>query len=166
MKIRLFPQHFLQTDRCFGLLRAEHDGELDPPVTIEGDTGIPIHIIHSDPEHLAYLVGLIVLQAWTSGISELGKPPSQRRAVLVVTDKPGKFGEAYLRLNLPGGKIRDVDSRRRLTFYEKTGHAPLDKSEYLYSEYLYRDIGSNDARTRLHNFFPLTRFLGASGLPG
>jgi hypothetical protein len=52
---------------------------LDLPITIEGDAGIHFHIVHSAPDHLTYLAGLIILQAWTSGIDELGIPPTERR---------------------------------------------------------------------------------------
>ena len=81
MNIRLFPDQFLQRDECFGLFKLGDGGELDLPVTVEGDAGIPFHIVHSDPDHLAYLTGLIVLQAWTSGIDELGILPTERRPV-------------------------------------------------------------------------------------
>jgi hypothetical protein len=152
MKIRLFPQHFLQRDGYFGLFRLEDNGELDLPLTIEADARIPVPIVHSNPHHLAYLVGLIALQAWTTGIDELGTPPAERRSLLVVTDKPGQFAEAYLRLRLPGARIRDVSSRRRVTLYEKTGHAPIDKSGY-WDNY----VGPDDDRTRCHfqNYPPI-----------
>jgi len=38
-----------------GLFKVGDEGELDLPVTVEGDAGIPFHIVHSDPDHLAYL---------------------------------------------------------------------------------------------------------------
>jgi hypothetical protein len=151
-KIRLFPEHFIYRDKCFGLFKLGEDGPLDLPITIEGDAGIPFHIVHSDPDHLAYLVGLIVLQAWTSGIDELEVPPGERRSVLVVTDTPGRFREAYLQLHLPTSRIEDLSRKRRVTLYEKTRRAPeasTDKAGYweLY-------IKPGDDRTRLHNFFP------------
>ena len=100
------------------------NGVLDMPVTIEGDAGIPFHIVHSDPDHLAYLAGLIVLQAWTSGIDELGIPPAERRPILVVTDKPGRFGDAYLQLHLPVEKIEVAICATKGHAFEKTGRAP------------------------------------------
>lgn len=51
MNIRLFPDQFLQRDECFGLFKPGGAGERDLPVTIEGDAGIPFHIIHSAPDH-------------------------------------------------------------------------------------------------------------------
>jgi hypothetical protein len=42
---------FLQHDECFGLFKLGDDGELDLPVAVEGDAGIPFHIVHSDPDH-------------------------------------------------------------------------------------------------------------------
>jgi len=160
MNIRLFPDHFLYRDKCFGLFKFGENGELDLPITIDGEAKTPFHIVHSDPDYLAYLVGLIVLQAWTSGIDELGIPPAERRSVLVVTDKPGRFGEAYLRLHLPTAKIETLSVRRRVTLHEKTGHAPVDKSGY-WENYLDFD----DDRTRLHNFFPACQVLSRSGDP-
>ena len=88
---------------------------------VEGEAGIPFHIVHSDPDHLAYLVGLIVLQGWTGGIDELGIPTAERRTVLVVTEKPGRFREAYLRLQLPTARIEDLSVKRRIKFYQKSG---------------------------------------------
>lgn len=79
MSIRLFPEQFLERDHCFGLFRVGEGGVLDLPITIEGDAGIHFHIVHSAPDHLTYLAGLIILQAWTSGIDELGIPPTERR---------------------------------------------------------------------------------------
>jgi len=158
--IRLFPDQFLQHDECFGLFKLGEEGRLDLPVTIEGDAGFPFHIVHSDPDHLAYLVGLIVLQAWTNGIDELGIPPTDRRPVLVVTDKPGRFGEAYLRLHLLAEKIKALSVGRRVTMHKKTGHAPIDKSGY-WENY----IDSGDGRTKLHNFFPAYQILSGTGNP-
>ena len=82
MKIRLFPGQFLERDRCFGLFKADEDGVFDLPVTMEGDAGIHFHIVHSDPDHLASLAGLIVLQAWTSKIDELGVLPTEHRKLI------------------------------------------------------------------------------------
>src|SRR5712692_4114635 len=105
MTLQLFPEHFLKRENFFGLIQGE-DGEPDLPFTIEGSADIPFHIVHSNSDHLAYLVGLIVLQAWTSGITESGIPDRARRLLLVVTDRPGRFGEAYVRLHLPLEKIK------------------------------------------------------------
>jgi hypothetical protein len=152
INIRLFPDSFLQDDKCFGLFKLGGNGQLDLPVTIEGDTGFPFHIVHSEPDHLAYLVGLIVLQAWTRGIDELGIPPAERRAIVVVTDKPGRFGEAYLRLHLPSAKIEGLSRTRRVTLYQKTGRAPEASSDKTGYWEMYLKPG--DDRTKLHNFFP------------
>lgn len=130
------------------------------PVTIEGDAGIPFHIVHSDPAHLAYLTGLLVLQAWTSGIDEFGIPSTERRPVLVVTDRLGRFGEAYLDLHLPVEKIEEISRKRRVTLYQKTGHAPTDKSAYWENS-----IETDDPRTRLHNFFPACQILSGDSNP-
>jgi hypothetical protein len=59
MKIRLFPEQFIERDYCFGLFKVGGGRVLDLPVTIEGDAGIHFHIVHSIPGHLAYLAGLI-----------------------------------------------------------------------------------------------------------
>ncbi|MGH9426772.1 MAG: hypothetical protein ACRD2L_10795, partial [Terriglobia bacterium] len=110
-----------------------------------------------------YLTGLIVLHAWTRGIDELGIPPTERRPVLVVTDKPGRFGEAYLRLHLPAEKVKALSVRRRVTLFEKTGRAPeatTDKAGYWESF-----LKPSDDRTRLHNFFPACQVLSAGGNP-
>ena len=82
MNIRLFPNQFLQRDECFGLFKPGEESAFDLPVTIEGDVGIPFHIVHSDPDHLAYLTGLIVLQAWTSESDEFGRLPTERRKLI------------------------------------------------------------------------------------
>lgn len=54
MNIRLFPDQFLQRDECFGLFKLGDDDELDLPVTVEGDAGIPFHIVHSDHDHRSF----------------------------------------------------------------------------------------------------------------
>lgn len=97
MNIRLFPDRFLKEDSCFNLFRAGTDGSVELPVTIEGTSGIPLHIVHSDPDNLAWLASLLVLQSWLYGIDELELPPTRRRPLLVVTETPGRFAEAYLR---------------------------------------------------------------------
>lgn len=156
--IRLFPQQFLDGDACFGLFSLGKNGQMDLPVTIEANAGLPIHIIHSDPEHLAYLTGLLVLQAWIMGIHELGIPPKERKPILVVTDKPGQFGEAYLRLHVPIDRIKKLFMRRRVSLYQQ-GNSPSEEP------FLDLRLGHDDTRTRLHNFFPAFQILGPSGSP-
>ncbi|MGQ4809361.1 hypothetical protein NKDENANG_02777 [Candidatus Entotheonellaceae bacterium PAL068K] len=161
--LRLFSDDFIQRDECYGLFSPGDSREIDLPVTVEGDARIPFHIVHSDPDHLAYLTGLIILQAWTRGIDELGIPPAERKPVLVVTDRSGRFGAAYLQLHLPIEKIKALSTRRRITLFEKTGRGPLanaDKASY-WDVYL----KPGDNRTRLHNFFPACQILMASGSP-
>lgn len=163
MKIRLFPREFLRDHGCFGLFKADAGGESELPVPIEGDSGIPFHIVHSDPDHLAYLAGLIILQAWTYGIDEPGNPPFERRPLLVITDSPGRLGEAYLRLNLPPERIKQVSNRRRVTLYLRTGEVPnasRDKSGY-WDVYIQPD----ERRIRLHNLFPACYILGVDREP-
>src|SRR5438876_369491 len=107
-KIRLFPGRFLQDDACFQLFRPDAAGNLDLPVSIEVDSGIPLHVVHSDPDQLAFLAGLLLVQSWVYGIDELEMPPTERRPILIVTDTPGRFGEAYLRLHMPAASIREL----------------------------------------------------------
>lgn len=76
MKIRLFPEQFLERDHCFGLFKVGEDGVLDLPVTIEGDAGIHFHIVHPVLDRLTYLARSIVLQAWTGEIEEPGIRPT------------------------------------------------------------------------------------------
>jgi hypothetical protein len=64
MNIRLFPDRFLKEDACFNLFRAGTDGALELPISIEAKSGIPLHVVHSDPGHLACLSALLVLQSW------------------------------------------------------------------------------------------------------
>jgi hypothetical protein len=163
MYIRLFPEYFLQRDECFGLFILGDRGAIDLPVTIEGEGGIPLHVVHSDPDHLSYLTGLIVLQAWTRGINELGIPPAERTPVLVVTDRPGRFGEAYLQLYLPIEKVGALSRLRRTTLFEKTGRVPegtIEKAAY-WDVYIEPD----DNNIRLHNLFPAYQILSTSGYP-
>jgi len=79
MNIRFFPEQFLECDQRFRLFKVGDDGALDLPVTIEGDAGIHFPIVHSDPNHLASLAGLLVLQARMSGIDEPGIPSIEYR---------------------------------------------------------------------------------------
>lgn len=163
MKIRFFPERFLKEDLCFGLLRKGPDCKDDLPDTVEGDAGTPFHIIHSDPDHLAYLAGLIVLQAWTGGIAETGIPLAERRPLLVITDRAGRFADAYLQLHLPVEQIGKLSSRRRVALCESTGRAPdanTDKAGY-WEFYL----KPGDYRTRLHNFFPAYNIFKTDGEP-
>ena len=164
MKILLFSKQFLERDSCFRLYSFGTElSQPELPPTIVAECDAPIHIVHSDPRYMAYIAGLIVLQAWTCGISESGVPSIERRPLLIITDEPGKFAEAYLALHIPGAEIRTLSSRRRVTLYQKTGHAPkidLDKSGY-WEEYLDQD----DSRTRFHNFFPAFQLLRAGSQP-
>lgn len=163
MNMQLFPDQFLGHDECFGLFSVGDGRRLDLPIAIVGDRRIPVHVVHSDPDYLAYLVALIVLQAWTMGIDELGIPPAERQPLLVVTDKPGRFGEAYRRLHVPAEKVKALCVRRRVTLFEKTGRVPdasTDKSGY-WESYL----KPGDTRTALHNFFPAYQIFSAGGNP-
>src|SRR5262249_3119105 len=119
MNIRLFPERFLKDDACFELFRPGTDGAIELPVTIEGKSGVPLHIVHSDPDQLASLCALIVLQSWLYGIEELELPPERRRPLLIVTDSPGRFGDAYLRFQLPAQRIRELSERRGKELWAK-----------------------------------------------
>jgi len=163
MNIRLFPEQFLRRDACFGLFKLDDAGELDLPITIEGDIGIPFHIVHSEPDHLAYLTGLILLQAWTTGITEFGISPTERRPLLVVTDRPGRFTEAYLQLHLPLEKVRAISMRRRVLLFQKSGSPGSPSTDK--AGYWDLFLRSGDERTRLHNFFPAYQILSATGTP-
>jgi len=147
-KSRLFPPEFLTQDACFGLFRIGPQVHADLPVSIETGTAQPVHVVHSDPRQLAYLVGLIALQTWTHGIDEIGVPVEERHPILVVTDKPGHFAESYLQLYLPSDKIAEVFRRHRVTVGLRGGRISGTSS------YLDHKLGQNDQRTRLHNFFP------------
>ena len=153
MNIRLFPDRFLKEDACFHLFRPGADGALELPVTIEGTSGIPLHIVHSDPDNLACLAALLVLQSWLYGIDELELPPKRRRPLLVVTETPGRFAEAYLRLNIPAENIRGLSRRRNMLRYQKCNIVPNLTTDPK-SEFWDRQIKPDETRTRLHNFFP------------
>ncbi len=162
MDIRLFPDRFLSQDRCFGLFKMAEDGALDLPITIQSDGGIPLHIVHSDPNHLAYLAGLLVLQAWLYGIDELEMPPTVRKPLLIVTDAPGRFAEAYLNLHIPVEEIRRLYRQRRIALSEKLQKATRAGDA---REHLDKRLGDDDDRTKLHNFFPAKQVLHANAKP-
>jgi len=153
MNIRLFPDRFLKEDACFHLFRPGADGALELPVTIEGKSGVPLHIVHSDPDNLACLAALLVLQSWLYGIDELELPPKRRRPLLVVTETPGRFAEAYLRLNIPAESIRGLSRRRNMLRYQKCNIVPNLTTDPK-SEFWNRHIKPDETRARLHNFFP------------
>lgn len=156
MGIRLFPERFLDQDDCFGLFRLAADGSVELPVTIEGDGQTPIHIVHSDPEHLAYLAGLLALQAWVYGVDEREEPHTRRESILVITETPGRFAEAYLQLHIPVAGLKKLCSQRRVALWQKLQRAtnPADKREYWDWA-----VADGDERTRLHNFFPAKQLL-------
>lgn len=153
MNIRLFPDRFLKEDACFQLFRPGTDGALELPAAIEGKSGIPLHIVHSDPDHLACLSALLVLQSWLYGIDELELPPKRRRPLLIVTETPGRFAEAYLQLHMPAESIRQLSRRRNLLRYQKCNIVPNLTTDPK-SEFWDRHIRPDETRTRLHNFFP------------
>ncbi len=153
MNIRLFPDRFLKEGSCFNLFRAGTDRSIELPVTIEGTSGIALHIVHSDPDNLACLAALLVLQSWLYGIDELELPPKRRRPILVVTETPGRFAEAYLRLNIPAESIRGLSRRRNMARYQKCNIVPNLTSDPK-SEFWDRHIKPDETRIRLHNFFP------------
>ena len=164
MNIRLFPSQFLEKDACFRLFRPGDETALDLPITIEGNSGVPFHIVHSDPDHLAFLAGLLVLQAWVYGIDELGIPPSlpgvptTRRPLLIVTDSPGRLGDAYLKLHMPAASIREVSNQRQKHLYKKLG---LATNAAVRCEQWNLHIKPDETRTRLHNFFPACYVMNA-----
>ena len=126
---------------------------LELPVTIEGKSGVPLHIVHSDPDNLACLAALLVLQSWLYGIDELELPPKRRQPLLVVTETPGRFAEAYLRLSIPAESIRGLSRRRNMLHYQKCNIVPNLTTDPK-SEFWNRHIKPDETRTRLHNFFP------------
>jgi hypothetical protein len=91
---------------------------------------------------------------------EDGMPLPERRPLLVVTDTPGRFGEAFLRLRLPIEQIEALCKRRRIKLYKKTGRAGTDAASYW--ENLVRE---KDPRNRFHNFFPAYAILRSGGEP-
>lgn len=151
MNIRLFPDRFLKEDTCFQLFRPGTDGALELPVTIEAKSGVPVHVVHSDPDNLACLAALLVLQSWLYGIDELELPPTRRRPLLVVTETPGRFAEAYLRLHIPAARIRELSKRRIAALNQKL---QLVKNVREKCEFWWLHIKEDEKRTRLHNFFP------------
>jgi hypothetical protein len=153
MDIRLFPDRFLKEDAYFQLFRTGTDGTIELPVTIEGNSGVPLHIVHSDPDNLACLAALLVLQCWLYGIDELEIPPKRRRPLLVVTETPGRFAEAYLRLHIPAESIRMLSRRRHTMRVQKCNIVPNLTTDPK-SEFWYLHIKPDETRTRLHNYFP------------
>jgi hypothetical protein len=151
MNIRLFPDRFLKEDACFHLFRPGTDGALELPVTIEGKSGVPVHIVHSDPDNLACLAALLVLQSWLYGIDELELPPARRRPLLVVTETPGRFEKAYLRLHIPAAKIRELSKQRIAALKQQNQYRDKNKDK---CEFWWLYIKEDEKRTRLHNFFP------------
>jgi hypothetical protein len=147
MGIRLFPDSLGPDEPFFGLFR--QDGRVDMPRPIDWDTGHPIHLVHSDPDHLAYLVAVLVLQAWTTGLDERGGPVPERRPILVVTPRTSRFAEAFLRLHIPATQLVRIPQCRRVRVYRATGKVPRAGEEYWDAW-----IGSDETRTRFHNFFP------------
>ncbi|MFB3921428.1 MAG: DrmE family protein [Terriglobia bacterium] len=133
--------------------------QADLPVSIETESGQPVHVVHSDPRQLAYLVGLIALQTWTHGIDEIGVPVEDRRPILVITDKPGHFGESYLQLYLPADTIPKVFRRHRVIVGMRGGRISGTSS------YLDHKLGPDDQRTRLHNFFPAAQIASGESVP-
>jgi hypothetical protein len=162
MNIRLFPDRFLKEDACFHLFRPGTDGALELPVTIEGKSGVPVHIVHSDPDNLAYLAALLVLQSWLYGIDELELPPKRRRPLLVVTETPRRFAEVYLQLHIPAESIRQVSRRRNQLRYKECNIVPNLTTDPK-SEFWDRHVKSGETRTRLHNFFPAYLLLHQNG---
>lgn len=157
MGIRLFPQRFLSDEACFGIFRTADGEAIELPVTILGEGTAPLHVVHSDPDHLAALAGMLVMQAWVFGIDEIDLPPISRRPLLVITDHPGRFAEAYLNLYLPKASIERIWSERRKELWAKHQRAtnPADKIEYL-------DKGKavqQSTHTKLHNLFPAKQLL-------
>jgi hypothetical protein len=160
MKIELFSREFCEEDKCFGLL-LEGEHYLDAPaLRLEFDQSDSIHLVCPKPETLAMLTGMIVLQAWTRGVGDDQMPLRERQPVLVITDTPGGFGEAYLRLRLPIVEIEPLSRMRRVKLWEKTRHAGTDVASYW--ENL---VGEGDSRNRFHNFFPAYSVLQADAKP-
>ncbi|MGH9343359.1 MAG: hypothetical protein ACRD19_06330, partial [Terriglobia bacterium] len=160
MKILLFSGELLRRDECFGLHLQAETTYRPPFVQLEFDASEAVHVVCGDPQLVAFLAGLIALQAWTYGIGEDGVPLSERRPVLVVTDTPGRLGEAFLRLRLPIAQIEPLCKRRRIKLYEKTGRAGTDAASYW--ENLVR---KEDPRNRFHNFFPAYAVLRSGAEP-
>lgn len=162
MNIRLFPDRFLKDDACFQLFREGTGGPLELPVTIEGNSGVPLHIVHSDPDNLACLTALLILQSWLYGIDELELPPKRRRPLLVVTETPGRFAEAYLQLHIPAESVRGLSRRRNLARYQRCNIIPnltTDPRSEFWNQY----VKADETRTRLHNFFPAHHLLKNDG---
>lgn len=149
MKTLLFCGEFYRRDKFFGLCLPGEVTYWPPGVELEFEPSEVVHFVCGDPQMAAFLAGLIVLQAWTYGIGEDGMPLPERRPLLVLTDKPGRFGEAFLQLRLPIDQIELLCRRRRVRLYEKTGRAGTDAASYWENR-----VRERDPRNRFHNFFP------------
>lgn len=146
MDVQLFPDALCTTHQCYGLTRA--NAELaDPLVPITWNTDAPLHLVHSSHEHLAYITGLLVLQAWTAGLDDNG-PLSERRPVLLITERPGTFAEAYLRLEVPADQIDAFSTARRMALYQRGQSAKAS------ANYWDQKVGERNNQPRLHNMFP------------
>ena len=160
MKTLLFSGEFYHRDNCFGLYMEPDTNRRPPFVETEFEPCEAVHIVCGDAQIVAFLAGLIALQAWTYGMGDDGIPLPERRPVLVVTDTPGRFGEAFLQLRLPIAQIEPLCIRRRVKLYEKTGRAGTDAASYW--ENLVRE---RDSRNRFHNFFPAYAILRSGAEP-
>ena len=129
-------------------------------IQIEFEESQALHVVCGDRDLLAFLAALIVLQAWTHGISEEGVPLLERRPLLLITDTPGRLGEGFLNLRLPVAQIEPLCRKRRVRLYEKTGQAGTDAASYW--ENLVRQ---GDTRNRFHNFFPAYTVFRAGAEP-
>lgn len=160
MKILLFSGEFCRRDECFGLYLQAEASYRPPALQLEFDASEVIRIVCGDSQLVALLAGLIALQAWTYGMGDDGMPLQERRPLLVITDTPGRFGEAFLRLRLPIAQIEPLCKRRRIKLYEKTGRAGTDAASYW--ENL---VHAADPRNRFHNFFPAYAILRSGAEP-
>ncbi len=160
MKTLLFCDEFYRRDKFFGLCLPGEVTYRSPAVELEFEPSEVVHVVCGDAQMAAFLAGLIALQAWTYGMEEDGIPLPERRPLLVVTDTPGRFGEAFLQLRLPIAQIEPLCRRRRVKLYEKTGRAGTDAASYW--ENL---VHQRDPRNRFHNFFPAYAVLRSGAEP-
>jgi hypothetical protein len=156
MGIRLFPNRFLSDEACFGIFRTADAEAIELPITILGEGTTPLHVVHSDPDHLAALAGMLVMQAWVFGIDELELPPISRKPLLLITDYPRRFEEAYLKLDITKDGVDRIWSERRKALAVKRNRAtnPKDKIERLD-----KAVRSGSTHTKLHNLFPAKHFV-------
>lgn len=157
MKIHLFPDQLITQDACFGLFRGDPEDKIDPLIAVESDIDVPLHIVHSDPAHLAYLAGLIALQDWTYGIDEQGIPRNRRRPVLIVTDRAGSFAENYLELHIRMNALEEISRLHRV----RLGGAAVD----VWDLHIYKDRELREQTSRLHNYFPCFHISGKDSEP-